>query len=302
MDKQNLVLRTCNKDGSSWDGFEWNLEIGGITTAPDWISNSECGNGLHGFLNGEGDGHLANWKTDAIWMVVEPIGEIVDLRDKVKFESATTHFVGNRIDATSYLIESIGHEYAVIGGVASTGDCGTATAGYRGTATAGVEGTATAGKYGTATAGCDGLATANDHGTAIAGMYGTATAGEHGTAIAGSYGIATAGCYGTATANDHGTAIAGAYGIATAGEHGRAIAGRYGTATVGCYGTATTGKYGTATAGRYGKATADCGSVITLNYWDGNRYRLAVGYIGEDGLLPNIAYKLDENHQFVVAL
>jgi hypothetical protein len=31
------------------------------------------------------------------------------------------------------------------------------------------------------------------------------------------------------------------------------------------------------------------------------RYKFAVGYIGEDGLLPNVAYKLDSDGNFVEA-
>jgi hypothetical protein len=89
-----LVLRTCNADGTSKNSFQWNLEIGGITTAPDWEPTAECGNGLHGFLNGEGDGSLAGWSGSMIWMVVEPINQIINLDGKVKFESAITKFTG----------------------------------------------------------------------------------------------------------------------------------------------------------------------------------------------------------------
>ena len=78
-------------------------------------------------------------------------------------------------------------------------------------------------------------------------------------------------------------------------------AGNYGTATAGDYGTATAGNYGTATAGNYGTATAgDCG-IIVLRYWDNkaNRYRIVVGYPGEDGIVAGKKYRLDDNHKFV---
>jgi hypothetical protein len=227
--KDKLVLRTCSADGTSRNNFQWNLEIGGITTAPDWKPTTECGNGLHGFLNGEGDGSLADWSEDAIWMVVEPIGQIIDIDGKVKFESAITRFVGNQFEATQYLYEQIGSGSAIVGGTATAGYNGTATAGYNGTATAGHNGTATAGDYGTVTAGDEGTATAGYNGTATAGYNGTATAGDEGTATAGDYGI------------------------------------------------------------------------IVLKYWDGNsnRYKLKVGYIGEDGLKKDVAYELDKNQNFV---
>ncbi len=126
--------------------------------------------------------------------------------------------------------------------------------------TAGDFGTATAGYGGTATAGCRGTATAGDEGTATAGVGGTATAGTGGTATAGHGGTATAGVGGTATAGDGGTAIAG-YG-----------------------GTATAGYGGTATAGESGR--------IEILHWDGRRYRKAIGYVGEAGIEPNVAYRL----------
>ena len=119
-----------------------------------------------------------------------------------------------------------------------------------------------------------------------------ATAGYRGTATAGYMGTATAGDNGTATAGDGGTAMAGYRGTATAGDSGTATAGEDGTATAGDGGTATAGANGTATAG-------DNGTIIIAEY-DHNaaRYRRKVGYIGEDGLLPKVQYKL-ENGAFV---
>ncbi len=91
------------------------------------------------------------------------------------------------------------------------------------------------------------------------------------------------------------------YGTATAGTSGTATAGYSGTATAGDYGTATAGTSGTATAGYSGTATAGELGIINVSYWDGKRRRIVVGYIGEDGLLPNTPYKLNEQHKFVVA-
>jgi len=128
---------------------------------------------------------------------------------------------------------------------------------------------------------------------ATAGYSGTATAGYRGTATAGDRGTATAGYRGTATAGYRGTATAGDRGTATAGDRGTATAGDSGTATAGDSGTATTGYRGTATAGDSG--------MISIQYWDSKaeRYKVMIGYIGEGGLKPGIAYQLDENCQFV---
>ena len=118
-------------------------------------------------------------------------------------------------------------------------------------------------------------------------------AGDHGTANAGRYGTANAGNYGTATADEKGTATAGFGGTANAGDKGTATAGFGGTANAGEKGTATAGEKGTATAGEKG--------MVQIKYWDGTRNRTKLGYIGEDGLLPNTPYKLDETSNFVLA-
>jgi len=122
--------------------------------------------------------------------------------------------------------------------------------------------------------------------TVTAGYGGTATAGDRGTATAGDGGTATAGYGGTATAGDG--------GIATAGYGGTATAGYGGAATAGDGGTATAGDGGIATAGDRGTATAGDGGVIQLKFYDGVRYRVVTLYVGEDGILPNVKYKLDK--------
>ena len=56
-------------------------------------------------------------------------------------------------------------------------------------------------------------------------------------------------------------------------------------------GTATAGYRGTATAGDGGTATAGYGGMICIKWHDGKRYRISVGYVGERGIKPNIAYR-----------
>lgn len=114
---------------------------------------------------------------------------------------------------------------------------------------------------------------------------GKATVGDNETAIAGYDGIATAG--------DGGTATAGYKGTATAGYRGTATAGAYGKATAGTGGTAIAGDKGTATAGHKGRIEIEWFDLVTT------RYRKAVGYIGENGLKPNTAYKVDDQGKFV---
>ena len=86
------------------------------------------------------------------------------------------------------------------------------------------------------------------------------------------------------------------------GDNQSAIVGALGTATAGDRGTATAGDRGTATAGYSGTATAGDSGTICIRYYDykNDRYRTVVGYIGEDGLLPNVAYRLNDEHKFEI--
>ena len=178
------LLKTVKADGTARGGFQWPLDEGAEVTAPDWDPTPVCGGGLHGLLNGAGNGGLINWSTDAVWIVAEiPDDEtVVDLDGNVKVRRCIVRHVGDKTSAPEFLAAH-GHTEGVVSGTATAGYRGTATAGYRGTATAGVYGAATAGVSGTATAGVSGTATAGDYGTATAGYRGTATAGERGTII-----------------------------------------------------------------------------------------------------------------------
>ena len=260
---ETLILRTVAKDQVSRNDFRWPKR--GPVECPDWKPTKECGNGLHGALMGEGSGTLFDWNADALWQVVKVAkADLVDLGGKVKFPRGYVVFTGDRKAATDIVCDHGG--IAVIGAMRTVDDGKTVVVGHKGTATAG------------------------NGGTAIAGYKGTATAGYRGTATAGDGGTATAGNGGTATAGDGGTAIAGYRGTATAGDGGTATAGYGGTAIAGYEGTAIAGNGGTATAGVSGK--------IQINHYDGSRMRTLVGYIGEDGLLPDTKYRVS-NGKFV---
>ena len=82
---------------------------------------------------------------------------------------------------------------------------------------------------------------------------------------------------------------------------GTATAGVGSTATAGDRGTATAGYYGTATAGYRGTATAGYRGILNIRYWDGNRYRIAIFYVGEDNIEPNTPYRLNDDHKAVKA-
>ena len=182
--KTVYVLRTCNADLTSYNGFRW--PASGRVTAPDWKPTNDCGNGLHGLLWGEGHGGHLSPDADARWLVIGVAEDsLIDLIGKVKFPKGEVVFCGDREDAIADIIQRGADPSKVCYNRVHAGHYGTATAGPGGTATAGDHSTATAGHHSTATAGHYGTATAGDFGTATAGECGTATAGYRGTATAG---------------------------------------------------------------------------------------------------------------------
>jgi hypothetical protein len=89
-----LILRKCFKDGSSSYGFVYG-QVGDTVTAPDWNPEPECGNGLHGLKQGNG-----NWYylTGDDWLVIEVAEEdVVDIDDdKCKFRTGKIVYRGDK--------------------------------------------------------------------------------------------------------------------------------------------------------------------------------------------------------------
>ncbi len=144
------LLKTVAADGGAYGDFVWPLEVGAEVTAPDWSDAIECGGGLHGLLDGRGDGGLLSWSRDAVWLVAEVPADahLVDLGSKVKVDRCVVAHVGDQASAIGFLADQ-GVVDGVVGARVVAGDSGTATAGDYGTATAGTDGTATAGERGT---------------------------------------------------------------------------------------------------------------------------------------------------------
>ena len=151
-----LVLRTCNADMTSRNGFKWPKR--GPVSCNDWDPAPRCGNGLHGLAWGIGNAELMDWSRDAVWLVVGvKSSEMVDVGGKVKFPRGYVMYRGNRADAVLKIQKTSPDPKLCAGSTATAGDAGTATAGDAGTATAGYAGTATAGYAGTVTAGDGGI-------------------------------------------------------------------------------------------------------------------------------------------------
>jgi len=160
------ILRQCLSDMTSHGGFKW--PESGEVSAPDWEATDFCGNGLHGFLWGEGDGLLANYGPDNKWLVAE-IDEWIDLGGKVKFPRANVVFCGDLHDAAAE-IRRLGAKGAVIGS--------TNIGGYRSINTGGDHSTNTGGHYSTNTGGAGSTNTGGRHSTNIGGDESTNIGGD----------------------------------------------------------------------------------------------------------------------------
>ena len=234
--KRAYVLRTCDADLRSWNGFQWPEK--GKVSCSDWDPKPECGNGLHGLLNGDGNGSLLDWQPDAKWLVVSVNPkDIVDLDDKVKFKEGIVVHCGDRKSATDFIISKGADPSKVVGAFFTGGDNSTVTGGHDSTVTGGNDSTVTGGHYSTVTG----------------GKYSTVTGGYHSTVIGGDGSTVIGGNRSTVTGRDSSTV--------TGGNR----------------------------------------SILSLKWWDekANRLRISIAYVGEDGILPNVKYKLDNEGKFV---
>ena len=158
-----LILRSCHAGFKAHGGFQWPCQVGAVVTPERWNSSTECGNGLHGFLKGEGCGSLADWSETAEWLVVEAdTASVVNLGgEKVKVPRCTIAHVGQgdsavakRIDCLTFMASKGQLGEAPIGRVAQAlGYGSTLTGGYRSTLTGGDGSTLTGGDGSTLTGG-----------------------------------------------------------------------------------------------------------------------------------------------------
>ena len=125
--KRVYALRTCDSDLRGHGGFQW--PDTGRCEAPDWKSDANCGNGLHGLLNGEGRGSYLDWSPKAKWLVCDiteahEAGLVVDLSGKIKFPYCEVVHCGDQRSATQFLSDA-GITGAIVGAFLTAGDRGT---------------------------------------------------------------------------------------------------------------------------------------------------------------------------------
>jgi len=231
----------------------------GQVKADDFKPTLECGNGLHGLRIGQQN--PGTWYDYGIALLLQvPSSTIIDLEDndKCKFPECKIVMSGNMVEITNYLYK----ENINIEGLYLRTQISNKSEKWIG----GYGSTLTAGDYSTLTAGDGSTLTAGDGSTLTAGYNSTLTAGYNSTLTAGNWSTLTAGDYSTLTAGD------------------------YSTLTAGNGSTLTAGNDSTLTAGDY--------STLTCRYNDGNKCRLATAYVGENGIKPNQAYKVNNKGEF----
>ena len=143
----HYVLKVVSKTGLAYGAFQWPLEVGAKVEAPDWNPETTCGNGLHGWLNGQGDLSIAHYDSDSKWLVLS-VDDYTPMDGKVKFPTCEILFIGDMVEACKHLYskvqpddiaQSIG--YVSTGSIASSGQLGTSTSGDYGTSNSGIGGT-----------------------------------------------------------------------------------------------------------------------------------------------------------------
>jgi hypothetical protein len=275
---KSLVLKVVSPEMKSYGGFQWS-GVGGKVTAPDWAPTRACGKGLHGWLNGVGDIGCQSFtdQLGAIWLVLAvDTDKIIDLGRKVKFPEAEVLFTGSMIDAARFIAEETGFTGPIIG-IHRTGGYGS---------------TLTGGDYSTLTGGATprsqvettprsqvALTTPRSQVVTVPRSQVANTPRSQVVAVPRSQ-VATVPRSQVAT-----VLHAHRWRLLHAHRWLRFHAHRW-----RWYSTLT-GGYGSTLIG-------GDESILQLTYYNA-RMRIATAYVGEDGIKPNVPYKLDENHNFV---
>ena len=147
--KYSYILKSIKADMTAHGGFKYPKK--GIVKCEKWEPTKECGNGLHGALNGEGDGSLFCWDKDAKWLILKVLTkDVIDLQGKVKVQQGIVVFCGERIKATEKMKVLTGSNL-IIGGQSTSGYEGQSTSGDWGQSTSGDDGQSTSGDKGQST-------------------------------------------------------------------------------------------------------------------------------------------------------
>lgn len=149
MSKFVYITKSVNKNLTANHNGVFQYPEAGIVEAPDWDGKNDCGGGLHGFLWGEGDGDLADFSSEAIWLLIKvnPEDGLVIMDDKCKFRRGEVVLVSDYKTVALELQKHLPLDrmYKVIGSTVTGGYASTVTGGNRSTVTGGDASTVTGG-------------------------------------------------------------------------------------------------------------------------------------------------------------
>ena len=288
--KTRLVLRTSKTNLTSYNGFQWPEK--GPVEAPDWQPTYECGNGLHGLLEGVGSTQYLNLDPTAKWQVVEvEEADLLtgqgDLTDKCKFRKGNVVYTGNRTDAIDYLANHGCPTEKMVFAVLSDTHDNSIVIGM--------------GDYSTLTGGNGSKLTGGNGSELIGGNCSKLTGGDYSTLTGGCGSELTGGNYSTLTGGND-SKLTGGYDSTLTGGNGSKLTGGNGSKlTGGDDSILTGGNYSTLTGRNYSTLTGGDGSILNITWWDGNRYRQTIGYVGENGIKANVAYRCNHKGELVKA-
>lgn len=95
-----IVIKTCDENMQAYNGFRWPKK--GYVKAPDWKKTFQCGNGLHGLMQGQNNDAVWHFNGNFLALEVEA-SEIIDLGDKVKFPQCNVIHSGTRESLFEFL-------------------------------------------------------------------------------------------------------------------------------------------------------------------------------------------------------
>ena len=256
-----LVLRVNDENNCSrYCNFQYPTKIGEWVEAPDFKQNRQCGNGLHGLMKGaQNAGYLHINNEKDLWVLIE-----VHKNDIIDL-NGKVKFKGGYIYFIGNKAEATSILFKIYGNIGI----------HNLTLTGGDWSIFTGGDYSTLTGGEDSTLIGRDYSTLTGGDRSIITGGKDSTLIGG----------------DYSTLIGGDYSTLTGGDWSTLTGEDYSTLTGGDYSTLTGGKDSTLTGGDY--------STLIFRYWDKNRFRFVIGYIGENSLLPNTPYILGKDFKIV---
>jgi len=271
------LLRSCNHDFTAHGGYRWPSEVGAECRPERWDPRPVCGDGLHGFLRGEGDAGLADWSERAQWLVFSADEVTVIDQQKAKAAHARIEHVGQGATGQERLRDCLafmaraGQLGSMAMGVVREGGDGSTLTGGDGSTLTGGDGSTLTGGYGSTLTGGDGS-------TLTGGNRSTLTGGNRSTLTGGDGSTLTGG---------NGSTLTGGYGSTLTGGNRSTLTGGNRSTLTGGDGSTLTGGDGSTLTGGYG-----CTLIFRWYDYAANRWRLATA--DTDFLKPETAYTVKD--------